>query len=152
MEFAGSVLGESWILYTNCRQVKLGRAVDMTCFLCGREQEDHQHLFFRCGISRLCVELVQRWLGRPVGEEFSWSVIRRLRGRSMLEKLVLYAAFSGLVHHIWMTRNVCRVYFYIRSPTCIVNDLKLELRVRVGSLQAKLSRRDMEWLRSVELV
>ncbi|KAK9756188.1 hypothetical protein RND81_01G079600 [Saponaria officinalis] len=111
-------------LYTNCRQIRLGRMVDATCLLCGQGREDHQHLFFEYRLSKECVYLVQYWLGRPTREEFNWTVIRRLRRCSVLVQMILSASFSSLVHHIWMARNICRVFLYVRSPLCIVNELK----------------------------
>ncbi|KAK9667941.1 hypothetical protein RND81_13G022300 [Saponaria officinalis] len=89
-------------LYTNCRQIRLGRMVDATCLLCGQGREDHQHLFFECRLSKECVYLVQYWLGRPTREKFNWTVIRRLRQCSVLVRMTLSAPFLGLVHHIWM--------------------------------------------------
>ncbi|KAK9756465.1 hypothetical protein RND81_01G099700 [Saponaria officinalis] len=128
-------------LYTKDRQVRLGLQVDFSCCLCGAGMEDHAHLFFSCS-----------WLGRPVGEDWNWSFLKQLRNGSMLKRFILYAAFSGLIHHVWDMRNVCRIHHYVKSPNCIARDIKFELKVRLESLQCNWKVSDREWLRHIGLL
>ncbi|KAK9750021.1 hypothetical protein RND81_02G167200 [Saponaria officinalis] len=147
----------SWLcvqgrLYTNARQLRLGLHVNAACFLSGVGTEDHDHLFFRCPTSRRCLALVQRWLGRPVGEDWNWIFLKQMRDGPMLVRLILYAAFSGLIHHVWDMRNVFRIHHYVKSPVCTVRDLKFELKVRIESFNCNWKASDREWLCSINLI
>ncbi|KAK9665136.1 hypothetical protein RND81_14G093000 [Saponaria officinalis] len=135
-----------------CQQLRLGLHVNAACFLCGVGTEDHDHLFFRCPASRRCLALVQQWLGRPVGEDWNWIFLKQMRDGPMLVRLILYAAFSGLIHHVWDMRNVCRIHHYVKSPVCIVRDLKFELKVRIESFNCNWKTSDREWLCSINLI
>ncbi|KAK9682039.1 hypothetical protein RND81_10G046200 [Saponaria officinalis] len=114
----------SWLcvqerLYTKARQLRLGLQTGVVDALLA---------------SSRCLALTQQWLGWPVGEDWTWSFLKQLRNGSMLKRLILYAAFSGLIHHVWDMQNVCRIHHYVKRPNCIVRDLKFELKVRLESL------------------
>ena len=51
------------ILQTKSRLHHLGVCATDQCLLCGREEEDHEHLFFRCSICKQCLQAMKRWLG-----------------------------------------------------------------------------------------
>ncbi|KAK9713792.1 hypothetical protein RND81_06G051700 [Saponaria officinalis] len=117
-----------------------------------RELQDHVHLFFQCPFSRMCMELVQRWLGRPMHEDLIWYNLERLRGGSMLARLVLFTAYSALTHHVWEARNICRLQNYVRSPVSIVSELKFEIKVRIASLNCTWKESDRDWLGHFDLL
>ncbi|KAK9756969.1 hypothetical protein RND81_01G132800 [Saponaria officinalis] len=139
-------------LFTNWRQNHLGLGPDSGCYFCGCNSETSDHLFFYCPFGATCARLVQRWLEVSSGSSFKWMDIKRGRGSPMVHRLVVFAAYSGLVHLVWMCRNICRVHHFVRNPSCVVSDLKFEMRSRIRGLSITWKGSDKMWLESLSLL
>ncbi|XP_062079946.1 uncharacterized protein LOC133784674 [Humulus lupulus] len=49
-------------LHTKDRIVRYNSNIDLVCLLCGVENEDIDHLFFKCTYSKRCLEAIKSWL------------------------------------------------------------------------------------------
>ncbi|KAK9671860.1 hypothetical protein RND81_12G059300 [Saponaria officinalis] len=130
----------------------LGLEADEGCYFCGYHSETIEHLFFECPFSATCVRLVQGWLGMTVGRSFTWMDIKRGRGKPMVRRLVVFAAYSGLVHLVWMSRNNCRVDQFVRCPNSVVSDLKFTMRSRFRGICIAWKESDKLWLERLSLL
>ncbi|KAK9756404.1 hypothetical protein RND81_01G094800 [Saponaria officinalis] len=102
------------------------------CFLCGVEEESHDHLFFRCRYSVRCLNLVAGWLRLivPVDGVFDWWV--RLRVRSLLLKQIVAVAIYSLIYRLWMSRNACRLDRVLPIPTVLCSDVRNDVLLRIS--------------------
>ncbi|XP_074291951.1 uncharacterized protein LOC141618770 [Silene latifolia] len=148
----GMVISGCWRLLTKDRMGRFGILTDGLCFLCGTAAESKAHLFFECGLSRRCLNMVQMWLPAPWKPNvIEWII--QWRCRSLLKKQVLMAAIAGLVYLIWESRNVSRVEHRVSRPDCILKKLQnlTALRAR-GFEQIMGSHREHDWFKSHILV
>ncbi|KAK9675972.1 hypothetical protein RND81_11G045100 [Saponaria officinalis] len=120
-------------LLTQDRLMRMRICQENCCFLCGVDEESHDHLFFRCQYSLRCLYLVRDWLGivLPATGIFDWWV--RLRMRSLLQKQIVAMTVASLTYRLWMARNVCRVDRVLPTPgvlcSNVCNDVLLRLAV-----------------------
>ncbi|XP_074283135.1 uncharacterized protein LOC141607680 [Silene latifolia] len=139
-------------LLTKDRMGRFGILTDGLCFLCGNAAESTAHLFFECGFSRRCLQLVQMWLPAPWQPNvIEWII--QWRCRSLLKKQVLMAAIAGLVYLIWDSRNVSRLEHRVTRPACLLKKLQnlTALRAR-GFEQIMGSHREHDWFKNHILV
>ncbi|XP_070011177.1 uncharacterized protein LOC142162437 [Nicotiana tabacum] len=66
-------------LYTKDRLMKWGSITSAECVLCEENDEDHEHLFFKCKFSATIWERLLKWAGvgqaaRKWNEEISWAI------------------------------------------------------------------------------
>ncbi|XP_012845950.1 PREDICTED: uncharacterized protein LOC105965951 [Erythranthe guttata] len=83
-------------------------AVEKTCEMCGAGNEDREHLFFRCSVSRDVWDRIRVWLGisqRPttLRAALKW-LVKDVKGKSYRSK-TRRCALASVVYHIWAARN-----------------------------------------------
>ncbi|KAE8731497.1 hypothetical protein F3Y22_tig00002840pilonHSYRG01484 [Hibiscus syriacus] len=106
-------------LPTRSRLISFGLTADGVCGLCMKENENRDHLFFKCEVSRLVWSSVSACCGENKivlgwSDELSWAC-RRLKGKS-LKAWVLKLAWSCCIDVIWKARN----YKVFRGNLCTV--------------------------------
>ncbi|XP_074270197.1 uncharacterized protein LOC141593143 [Silene latifolia] len=121
---------------------------DSVCHLCGMEDEDHRHLFFRCVFSNRCVQVLSFRLdvSIPTTNVIQWWL--KLRIRSLFKKKLIAALIQGLAYKIWEARNRCRFESVVSRPKVIVTQLREEVYNRIVHLCKATDReRIRQWLR-----
>ncbi|XP_074304928.1 uncharacterized protein LOC141639779 [Silene latifolia] len=124
-------IGWLWVqgrLLTKDRLFRMHIRVDKTCDLCGVTEESHEHLFFECVYSQLCLQQVNGWSHGNITQanQLEWWREHRTTG-----KLDVYVAiFLALVHHIWWARNNCRVNQVVLTPEVICQRVKFDVTVK----------------------
>ncbi|XP_074298287.1 uncharacterized protein LOC141629136 [Silene latifolia] len=134
-------------LLTQDRMVKMGFLQSNVCWLCGQEEECHQHLFFSCTYSRKCLTVVENWLQIriPVQDVMEWWL--KYRNRSLLVRQVLAASIAYLMYEIWHARNRSHVESFLVLPTVLVRQVQrgIVLRLKVRNVIGR-NRRVQLWL------
>ncbi|XP_062088542.1 uncharacterized protein LOC133795108 [Humulus lupulus] len=97
----------------------------MLCPVCGDQPESHQHLFFKCFLSRRVVELVFKWLGfRGWLVEFDgWLSWISLKASGMV-RLISIAVCAATCYCLWLNRNRCVFEGFSKSETLIAFDVQ----------------------------
>ncbi|XP_074265799.1 uncharacterized protein LOC141588246 [Silene latifolia] len=107
------------------------------CYLCGIQQETHTHLFFKCVYSRRSCKLVSDWYAEPLPDEDCINWWCRKRYRNLSKKKTVGAILAGLIYHIWMARNKCRIDQVLLRPEKLVQLVKQDVRNRLKKFQIK---------------
>ncbi|XP_074290593.1 uncharacterized protein LOC141617310 [Silene latifolia] len=111
-------------LLTKDRLHSLLLSTDKVCVLCGIEDEDHCHLFFKCQFSRRCLDL------------------------DFTQEKVIGAMIQALTYKIWEVRNKCRFENLIVRPEFIVKVIKEEVMFRVLHVNNAKNRDSIsQWLK-----
>ncbi|XP_070004226.1 uncharacterized protein LOC107821332 [Nicotiana tabacum] len=95
-------------LYTKDKLMRWGSITSAECVLCEENDEDHEHLFFKCKFLATIWERLLKWAGvgraaRKWNEEISWAIKFAIgrRTSTALYRLML----AGTVYYIWQERN-----------------------------------------------
>ncbi|XP_012854366.1 PREDICTED: uncharacterized protein LOC105973865 [Erythranthe guttata] len=101
--------------------------VEKTCDLCGAGNEDREHLFFRCSISRDVWDRIRVWLGisqRPttLRAALKW-LVKDVKGKSYRSK-ARRCALASVVYHIWAARNRMKFDMTETTATAITRRIK----------------------------
>ncbi|KAK9724727.1 hypothetical protein RND81_05G094900 [Saponaria officinalis] len=132
---------QGWLL-TQDRLFRTGIIHGNCCFLCGLEEESHTHLFFLCVYSRVCVQMVARWLGVqfPLNRTTDWWL--RMRSTSMAKKQVIGLALASLFYRLWGVWNTARVESFVVCPRNICNEIRDDVlsQIRVCNVGSVCSR------------
>ena len=68
----------------------------------------------------------------------------------LLLKKVVMAAVAGLVYHIWRCRNICRMENMVQHPTCVVDSVKANIKVRLMRMDfCRNVNMNTHWLRVI---
>ncbi|XP_074315027.1 uncharacterized protein LOC141651205 [Silene latifolia] len=124
-------IGWLWVqgrLLTKDRLFRMHIGADKTCDLCGVAEESHEHLFFECVYSQLCLHQVNGWSHGNITQanQLEWWRENRTTG-----KLDVYVAiFLALVYHIWWARNNCRVNQVLWTPEVICQRVKFDVTLK----------------------
>ncbi|XP_074297280.1 uncharacterized protein LOC141627984 [Silene latifolia] len=96
-------------LLTQDRLIRMGVIQSNTCFLCGLQEENLDHLFFECPFSSHSRKLVGDWCRFQIPQQncIRWWI--ELRQAAACKKKVLAMVLAGLMYHVWQCRNRCRV-------------------------------------------
>ncbi|XP_074277685.1 uncharacterized protein LOC141601314 [Silene latifolia] len=118
------------------------------CFLCGDNNETHQHLFHECIYVERCYQDLYQWLDVPSqfkGVTHPEKMLRK-RGCSDFVRLVLISLIVALHYNIWNARNVCRLEGYVMQPVIQVKCIQRESKLRLMTIsKGKLKRVDKQW-------
>ncbi|XP_074318417.1 uncharacterized protein LOC141655226 [Silene latifolia] len=142
----------SWLmghnrLLTQDRLMSMKIIQSNLCFLCGMQQETHTHLFFKCEYSRRCCRMVSDWCAEMLSDEdcIRWWCSKRYR--SLSKKKIVGVILAGLIYHLWMARNKCRVDQTLLCPEKLVKLVQIDVCNRVKKFQSKCqSASVMNWL------
>ncbi|XP_074277728.1 uncharacterized protein LOC141601352 [Silene latifolia] len=118
-------------LLTRDRLLRRGMSVDSGCLLCEQAAESHEHLFFGCSYSKLCLQLVSEWAGVSIPWHTPVQWWLRCIIRPLLKKHIIGAAIGILMYLIWRERNYCLHDRLMRAPKRILVKLKYVLSARI---------------------
>ncbi|XP_074318649.1 uncharacterized protein LOC141655468 [Silene latifolia] len=132
----------SWLMGHN-RLLTQDRLMNMQiiqsnlCYLCGLQQENHTHLFFKCEYSRRCCRMISDWCAEMLPDEecIRWWCHKRYR--SLSKKKIIGVILAGLIYHLWMARNKCRVDQAVLRPEQLVKCVQVDVCNRVKKFQSK---------------
>ncbi|XP_074313912.1 uncharacterized protein LOC141649113 [Silene latifolia] len=122
-------------LLTQDRLLKMNIIQNNCCYLCGETMECHEHLFFQCRYSRLCLELTGCWslVDLPEKNCIEWWI--RWRQQSIWFKQAVAMILASLLAHIWFARNKCRFEGCLSHPQVVVNSIKREVKWRINQYE-----------------
>ncbi|XP_074318790.1 uncharacterized protein LOC141655619 [Silene latifolia] len=142
----------SWLMVHN-RLLTQDRLMNMKiiqsnlCYLCGLQQENHTHLFFKCEYSKRCCRMVAEWCAEMLPDEecIPWWCHKRYR--SLSKKKIVGVILAGLIYHLWMARNKCRVEQAVLRPEQLVKFVQADVCNRVKKFQTKCQSANVKnWL------
>ncbi|XP_021851059.1 uncharacterized protein [Spinacia oleracea] len=134
-------------LQTTAKLAKIGISASATCLICGQGDEIHDHLFFRCTYSNMCLIEMKKWLGLQCGNKLQ-HIFRSISHsrRSKFRKQVVFAAVVALVYLIWRCRNTSYWEQIIPSVNSTISSLKQVVKARIQAVLPKsVSRADSHW-------
>ncbi|KAL2922219.1 LINE-1 retrotransposable element ORF2 protein [Bienertia sinuspersici] len=139
-------------LKTKDRMYTMGICKSLTCLLCGRDDENHQHLFFDCQFSRCLLHDIKVWFGITNQATDLHQVIRRFQrsSASRFQRRIFYAAICALIYMIWKYRNDVLWQNQKNSTDVISKQIRQMVVSRIQVLNVKNMRvRDQIWLDSM---
>lgn len=113
-------------LVTKDRLVQWHISCDPKCFLCLKENESVQHLFFECEYSRQVWSKILSILhiSKPVQNfdgEIEW--LKKICRSSRVKSKVIQVAFTETVYSIWIQRNAFLFTGCCKSAEALVRDI-----------------------------
>ncbi|XP_074288309.1 uncharacterized protein LOC141613471 [Silene latifolia] len=122
-------------LLTQDRLLKMNIIQNNCCYLCGETMECHEHLFFQCRYSRMCLELTGCWclVDFPEKNCIEWWI--HWRQQSIWYKQAVAMILASLLAHIWFARNKCRLEGCLSHPQVVVNSIKREVQLRINQYE-----------------
>ncbi|XP_056698770.1 uncharacterized protein [Spinacia oleracea] len=101
-------------LQTTANLAKLGISTSVECLICKQGDEVHEHLFFNCQYSLLCMQGLTTWLGIQI------------TGTSLQNGYV-----AALVYLIWKSRNQSFWENFVPAVHSVMGSLKQIVRDRI---------------------
>ena len=138
-------------LLTKDRVKKFKVMEDLRCVLSEDQDENLEHLFFKCPISSECLEAVRKWLDWWSNSNEIWRILRWIQRAKMtrFRKQVFLASVAGLVYCIWQQRNRKLWQQSKVEGAEIVKKVKALVKMRVNVNEIKCKEVDCKW--SIEL-
>lgn len=147
-----------WLIMWKRLQVKerlarLGICEDSLCWLCGTEEETHQHLFMDCIIAKQVWCAVNHWLQisikcSTIDRLIWWCSRRRKQGR--IQNKIVKAICAAVLYSIWVARNAKAWHNIDPSINCIVDSIKEMIRHRSKLIvHSKMTHREKDWLQKL---
>ncbi|XP_074271210.1 uncharacterized protein LOC141595135 [Silene latifolia] len=135
-------------LLTLDRLHKMGITSQRTCFLCGYQDENHDHLFSSCTFTCRCYASFQIWLGLPSNGVVLAERMLKIRSCSGFLRKLLCSLVIALHYHIWHARNLCRVEQKVLHPKAIIQAVREDGRLAIIKYNyCQMSLCDREWCR-----
>ncbi|XP_071705361.1 uncharacterized protein [Rutidosis leptorrhynchoides] len=121
--------------------------VNLSCSLCGNQQDSHNHLFFECTYSKQVWNQVQGLMPlRSLGDNWK-EVIHKISpishtrvARVVVSKLL----FAATIYYIWQERNRCLFNRTKRKAEQVYKDIYNTVRLKLMSLRFKNSQHVLE--------
>ncbi|XP_074298966.1 uncharacterized protein LOC141629957 [Silene latifolia] len=133
-------------LLTLDRLSKMGITDQSTCYLCGLQDEDHDHLFRKCIYTCICYARLQSWLGIQGSGFGSAEQMLKLRHCSGFLRKLLCSLVVATHYHIWHARNICRVEQRVLHPKLIIQAVLEDGRLALLKYKYfQISQHDREW-------
>ncbi|XP_062114229.1 uncharacterized protein LOC133825280 [Humulus lupulus] len=95
-------------LHTKNRIARYNTNMDLVCLLCGAENEDIEHLFFKCTYSKRCLEAIKGWLhwnAQSINLHRLLHCIYHAKHVSSTYKSIFFSCLAATVYHLWRVRN-----------------------------------------------
>ncbi|XP_071687206.1 uncharacterized protein [Rutidosis leptorrhynchoides] len=113
------------------------------CSLCGKHEDSHPHLFFKCEFSSQVWEntkkmLVYKGLHNDLGlivNDFA-----RYPARKDIRNILNKIAVAATVYYVWMERNKIQFLKLKKSVDAVSQEVKDFIRVKLTSLKVKSSK------------
>ncbi|XP_074288454.1 uncharacterized protein LOC141613610 [Silene latifolia] len=124
-------------LLTQDRLRRMGIIQHNCCFLCGLEEESHEHLFFGCIYSKMCLQLVKDWCMCPLPDAdcIKWWI--EWRHTSAYRKKIVAVIMESLMSQLWHCRNLSRLDGLIWRPNVLCSKVKHDVVMRLGQCDIK---------------
>ena len=131
-------------LKTKDHLMRFGVTPDNCCPICCIDSESSSHLYFSCGFSSRCANLMTSWLGiTPITSLQALIPSKWMVSRFM--KKIIIASICNLIYRIWRVRNYYIWYERVISPSLSVNNVKLDIKLRMLSLYPKSPHMSSTW-------
>ena len=116
------------------RLISWGMEINGICYLCQRELETRDHIFFECRYSKEVWEMILSNCGlnkmtRSWNEELQW-VVRKIKGKQLINA-ILSVAWRAFIYHVWRERNGRMHGQPMRSSEQIFEHIKEEVRIKI---------------------
>ncbi|XP_056695219.1 uncharacterized protein [Spinacia oleracea] len=134
-------------LQTTTKLAKIGVSTSADCLICKQADEIHEHLFFSCQYSQLCLQGLATWFGIHLTSTSLQNGISSIkRGRySKFRTQVCYAGVAALVYLIWKSRNQSFWENFVPTVHSVMGSLKQIVKDRITTvISQKVNRRDSE--------
>ncbi|XP_074306408.1 uncharacterized protein LOC141641652 [Silene latifolia] len=147
-----------WLIYhgrllTLDRLVKMGITQQLSCFLCGTNDETHYHLFHDCCYTKLCLTQLSTWLNIQLPGQITTASILKMKRFTRFPRLVISSLVAAVHCQVWYARNTCRHEGYVSCPVALISKVKTECRFRLLGLDTgTLKREDIDWCKQRELM
>ncbi|KAM6551713.1 hypothetical protein CsatB_001521 [Cannabis sativa] len=95
-------------LNTKERVSKYNPTIDTTCVLCGKGDENIEHLFFPCEYSAECLQAIKvslQWNTQAADIPKLLHICHKTKRFSAVKKSMINTMLASLVYHIWKIRN-----------------------------------------------
>ncbi|XP_074288875.1 uncharacterized protein LOC141614022 [Silene latifolia] len=104
-------------------------------FLCGSQDENHDHLFSSCSFTCHCYASFQKWLGLPGNGVVLAERMLKIRSYSGFLRKLLCSLVIALHYHIWHARNLCRVEQRVLHPKAIIQAVREDGRLDIVTVR-----------------
>ncbi|XP_056698450.1 uncharacterized protein [Spinacia oleracea] len=134
-------------LQTTAKLAKIGISTSASCLICGQGDEIHDHLFFRCTYSNMCLVEMKKWMGLQCGNKLQY-IFRDISHsrRSKFRKQVVFAAVVALVYLIWRCRNTSYWERTVPTVSSTISSMKQVVKSIIQAVLPKnVSRSDSQW-------
>ncbi|XP_074289441.1 uncharacterized protein LOC141614593 [Silene latifolia] len=132
----------SWLivqqrLLTQDRLMRMNIVNHNCCYLCGLQEESHDHLFFDCVYSKRCRALISDWcqVQLPGTNSILWWL--KWRNRIVGRKQGIAVILAGLMYWIWYARNQCRIEGMLWRPEFLVQRVRSEACMRFRVIKSQ---------------
>ncbi|XP_074300441.1 uncharacterized protein LOC141631703 [Silene latifolia] len=143
----------SWLivqqrLLTQDRLLRMHIVSHNCCYLCGLQEESHDHLFFECAYSQQCRDLISAWcqIQFPVKNSIMWWL--KWRNRVVGRKQDIAVILAGLMYWIWVAWNHCRIEGALRRLEYLVQNIRNEACMRLRVIKSQ-NVKYANWLESI---
>ncbi|XP_074292090.1 uncharacterized protein LOC141618932 [Silene latifolia] len=137
-------------LLTQDRLVTLGVLSQNVCYLCGLQEESHQHLFFECIYSMKCIRAVSAWCMVELPHRYCIQWWIEWRQSSLCRKKIVAVILACSMYQIWYARNICRLEGYLQRPGRLGQCVKQDCIRRMKNLVFKCKNsRVMQWIDNI---
>ncbi|XP_030502674.2 uncharacterized protein LOC115717843 [Cannabis sativa] len=136
-------------LNTKERIGKYNTTIDLTCILCGQEEESSNHLFFECEYSRKCLKGIHSWLqwrSTTTNMQQLANNISKNKAVPTARRSILRTILAGLVYHIWKARNDVFWHHKMWHTKVIIQQIQQECKLMILGVSTKLTEEDKQWL------
>ncbi|XP_074278607.1 uncharacterized protein LOC141602200 [Silene latifolia] len=135
-------------LLTLDRLCKMGVTNQKVCFLCGEQNEDHDHLFKYCRYTCLCYNRIQNWLNLRGGSFGNAGEMLKSRHYSGFIRKLFCSLVLATQYHVWYARNICRLEHRVLHPKAILQVVQEDGRMAILKYKYHMmSQIDRNWCR-----
>ncbi|XP_074305105.1 uncharacterized protein LOC141640043 [Silene latifolia] len=142
----------SWLIRNNGintreKLFRIGCCNSDSCSICDAAPETREHLFFKCGYSKLILSKIKDWCKLQIS---STGDVRYagLKVQKNVYALVLAASY----YHVWTQRNNARMNAILDNPKRVVQFIKDNVKHRIKfKRNDHMSSAEKNWLLSLEI-
>ncbi|XP_074318674.1 uncharacterized protein LOC141655493 [Silene latifolia] len=141
----------SWLIRNNGINTRenlfrIGCCSSDRCCVCEAAPEIQEHLFFKCGYSKLILNQIRDW------SKLQISVTGDIGSAgSKIQQRVYALLLSASYYHVWTQRNNARINAVLVSPNRVVQLIKDSVRQRIKiKRDDHMSSAEKNWLLSLE--
>uniref|UniRef100_A0A803QC53 Reverse transcriptase domain-containing protein n=1 Tax=Cannabis sativa TaxID=3483 RepID=A0A803QC53_CANSA len=136
-------------LNTKERIGKYNTTIDLTCLLCGQEEESSKHLFFECEYGRRCLQGITSWLQLSLTATNLQQIakyISKSKAMPTARRSILRTVMAGLVYHIWKAINDVLWHQKLWHTKVIIQRIQQACTLRILGMSSNIKEEDKKWL------